>query len=115
VGVVKARSVHFFAESERIPEVTRRINDEVLPRFSAMPEFLGFVILQSEGSRPEIIAISFGDHGLDGSEAISEEFRDEMERVTGAALARKEFNIVRMMMRGSNGAVVLGWPPSDEV
>jgi hypothetical protein len=115
LAVVKARFVNFFAQSDRIPDVKRRISDEVLPRFSAIAEFLGFIILESEGSRPEIIAISFGDHGLGGSEAISEEFRDEMERVTGAALARKEFNIVRMMMRGSNGAVVVAWPPSDEV
>jgi hypothetical protein len=114
VRVVKARFVSFFAESERIPEVTRRIDDEVLPRFSAIPEFQGFVILQSEGSRPEIIAISFGDHGLEGSEAISEEFRDEMERVTGAALARKEFTVVKMMMRGSNGAVVVDLPPTAQ-
>ena len=112
---MKARFVNFFAGSDRIPDVTRRINEEVLPRFSSIDEFLGFIILQSEGSRPEIIAISFGDHGLDGSEAISEEFRDEMERVTGAALARKEFSIVKMMMRGSNGAIVLDWPPSDKV
>jgi len=60
--------VIFFAEEVQIPEVKRRINDEVLPRFSEVPEFLGFVALQSEGSRPEIIAMSFWNDGLEGSE-----------------------------------------------
>lgn len=105
----------FFAEEDQMFDVKRRINDEVLPRFSEVPEFLGFVALQSEGSRPEVIAMSFWNDGLEGSEAISEEFRDEIERVTGAALARKEFTIVKMMMRGSNGEVCLDVPMSEEV
>jgi hypothetical protein len=102
---VKARSVVFFARDEQIPDVKRRIDDELLPRFSMVPHFLGFVALQSEGSRPEVVALSFWDDGLEGSEAISEEFRDEIERLTGAAMARKEFTIVRMLMRGTNRAV----------
>lgn len=104
----------FFAEEDQIPDVKRRINDEILPRFSENPEFLGFVALQSEGSRPEVIAMSFWNDGLEGSEAISEEFRDEIERVTGAALARKEFTIVKMMMRGSEGEISLDLPMGDE-
>jgi hypothetical protein len=99
--------VVFVAGDEKIRDVKRRIDDEVLPRFSKIPHFLGFVALQSEGSRPEVVALSFWDDGLEGSEAISEEFRDEIERVTGAALARKEFTIVRMLMRGTNRAVYL--------
>jgi hypothetical protein len=98
--------VVFFAEDEQIPNVRRRIDDEVLPRFSEVPHFLGFVALQSEGS-PQVVAMSFWDDGLEGSEAFSEEFRDEIERVTGAALARREFTIVRMLMRGTDGAVCL--------
>ena len=34
------------------------------------PHFLGFVALQSEGSRPKVVAMSFWDDGLEGSEAI---------------------------------------------
>jgi hypothetical protein len=107
--------VIFFAEEDQIPDVKRRINDEVLPRFSEVPEFLGFVALQSEGSRPEVIAMSFWNEGLEDSEAISEEFRDEIERVTGAALARKEFTIVKMMMRGSDGKICVDLPMGGEV
>ena len=96
----------FYAEEEPKPDVKRRIDEEVLPRFSEVPHFLGFVAFQSEGSR-QVVAMSFWDDGLEGSEAFSEEFRIEMERVTGAALARREFTIVRMLMRGADGAVYL--------
>ena len=96
----------FDAGDEQKSDVKRRIDDEVLPRFSEVPQFLGFVALQSEGSR-QVVAISFWDDGLEGSKAFSEEFRDEIERVTGAALARREFTIVRMLMRGTDGAVYL--------
>jgi len=103
---VKARSVVFYAGDEQKSDVKRRIDEEVLPRFSEAPHFLGFVALQSEGSR-QVVAMSFWDDGLEGSEAFSEEFQDEIERVTGAALARREFTIVRMLMRGTDGAVYL--------
>ena len=105
-----ARLVSLFAEPDKIPDVKRRIDQEVLPRFLAIPHFLGFVALQSGGSRPELVALSLWDDGLEGSEAISEEFRDEIERVTGSAPARKEFHIVKMMVRGPNGKVFLNLP-----
>ena len=110
---MKARFVNFFAGSDRIPDVKRRINEEVLPRFSAIDEFLGFIILQSVGSRPEIIAISFGDRGLDGSEAISEEFRDEMERVTGAVTAATTGNVSGPATAASKTCRRLDRPPGD--
>ena len=104
------RLVSFFAEPDQIPEIDRRINEEVLPRFLAVPQFLGFIVLQSDGSRPEIVAMSLWNEGLEGSEAISEKFRDEVERVTGAAPARKEFNVLKMIVRGPSGEVVLDLP-----
>ncbi len=82
------RSVSFFAEDAQLAAVERRINDDVIPRFTAFPEFLGFVALRSIGRRSEIVAMSFWEGGLDDSEAISEDFRDEIERVTGTMPSR---------------------------
>lgn len=107
---MKARSVIFFVLPDQMPDVERRIHEEVLPRFAQFPEFLGFVALQSDGSRPEVTAMSFWSDELEGSEAISEEFRDDIERVTGAALARREFTIVKLMIRDSNGDICLDLP-----
>jgi hypothetical protein len=100
---VSVRSVGFFAEPDQMDEVERRINDDVLPRFSELPEFLGFLALLSDSTRPEIVAMSFWHGGLENSEAISEMFRDEIERVTGTAPARKEFKVIAMEMRGEHG------------
>jgi hypothetical protein len=100
---VKARSVSFFAGPDQIPEVKRRIEQEVLPRFRRLSGFLGFVALQSDSARSEFVALSFWADGLEPSEAISEEFRDEIERVTGAAPARREFAIVKLSVTDERG------------
>ncbi len=108
---MKSRCVSFFVDEPLIPEVVRRIQEDVLPRFSQLPHFLGFVALQSElGPRPEIVAMSFWDEGLDDSEAISEDFRNEIEAVTGTTPARRAFDILRVMVRDTNGQVCLDSP-----
>jgi hypothetical protein len=72
---------------------------------------LGFVALKSElGPRPEILAISFWEEGLENSEAISQERRDGVERRTGTAPTRKAFDILKATVRNKNGDVVLNSP-----
>lgn len=108
---MKSRQVSFFVEPHLLPGVMSAVDEEVLPRFSQIPHFLGFVALQSElGPRPEIVAMSFWDDGLADSEAASEEFRDEIQRVTGTTSARKAFNILRVMVRDTNGNPCLDSP-----
>ena len=101
---MKSRQVSFFVEEDLLPSVMRTVEDEVLPRFPRMSHFLGFVALRSEqGPRPEIVALSFWDDGLEDSEAVSEAFRSELQRVTGTASARKAFDILRVMVRDTKG------------
>jgi hypothetical protein len=107
------RLVSFFVDRDEVPKVKRRIEEEVLPQFLAIPQFLGFVALQSEGSRQEIVAMSFWEDGLESSEAISEAFRDEIERVTGTTPARKQYNVAKLMVRGPNGKVFLNLPEAS--
>lgn len=106
---VKSRRVTFFVEAEhQIWDVMAAIEAEVLPRYSALPHFLGFVALQSElGPRPEIVLISMWDEGLEDSEVLYDVFRDEIQRVTGMLPARQSFDIVRVMVRDTNGDVCL--------
>ena len=59
--------------------------------------------------------MSFWNDDLEGCEAIAENFRVEIERVTGAALARREFTIVSMLMRGTDGIVYLDVPMGTDV
>ena len=100
--------MNFFVEPEMVSDILTRIEKEVLPRFSRLPHFLGFVALKSEtNTRPEIVALSFWDDGLEGSEEASEAFRDQVEEMTGAAPGRKTFEIIRAMVRDTDGAVCL--------
>jgi hypothetical protein len=108
---MKSRQVSFFVETDLLPVVMLTIQDEVLPRFCQMPHFLGFVALRSEtGTRPEVAALSFWDDGLEDSEAISEEFRGEIQRVTGTTSSRKAFDILRVIVRDTNGEPCLDSP-----
>ena len=107
----KSRIVSFFAESDQIPEVVHAIDNEVLPRFNQLPHFLGFVGLQSEsGSRPEVVGISLWASDLDTSEAASEEFRDEIHRVTGTTPSRKGYDVLRVMVYDGDGELCIDLP-----
>ncbi len=96
----------FFADRNQVPEVVRQIADEVVPRFSAIRGFVGFVALQSEGIRPEILAMSFWqEQGLEHSEAIAAQFRNEIEMVTGTSPTAKQFTVLKFVMRDFKGEV----------
>jgi hypothetical protein len=86
--------VSFFASADQLRAVRDRVDEHVLPRFSALPGFMGGVILQSEEERAEVLALSFWSEGLEASEPVSETLRDEIELLTGATPARKEYVVV---------------------
>jgi len=54
--------------------------------------------------------MSFWDDGLEDSEAISDSFRSEIQNVTGTAPARRAFDVLRVMVRDTNGDVCLDSP-----
>jgi hypothetical protein len=109
--VAKSRVITFFAEEEAIPTIVTTIDQEVLPRFTALPHFLGFVGLRSEtGSRPEVVGISMWDSGLEDSEDISDQFRDEVHRVTGTTPSRRGYDILRVVVYDSDGELCVDIP-----
>ncbi len=54
--------------------------------------------------------MSFWDDGLEGSEASSEDFRNEIEAITGTTPARRAFDILKVMVRDTNGKPCLDSP-----
>jgi hypothetical protein len=105
---MKSRRVSFHIGEELTPDLLAGIDHQVLPRFSEMANFLGFLALESEeGSRREIIAISLWDDGIEGSEEISEEFRREIRRVAGSTSSARTYNLLRVMVRDANGDICL--------
>ena len=102
---MKGRTVNFFIEPEALPEVLRSIDEDVLPRYRALPHFVGVVVLQSQrGTRVEVAGISLWDGDLEDSEEIAAEFRREVHRVAGTGAARTEYEVIRLELReGASG------------
>ena len=97
---MKGRTVNFFIEPEALPEVLRAIDEDVLPRYRALPNFVGVVVLQSQrGVRVEVAGISIWDGALEDSEEIAAEFRKEVHRVAGTGAARTEYEVIRLELR----------------
>lgn len=108
---MKSRRVSFFIEREQIGTVVTAIETEVLPFYSSRPHFLGFLALEAElGPRPEVVVITLWDDGLTDSEALSDAFREQVQRVTGMMPARQAFDILRVMVRDTNGDICLDSP-----
>jgi hypothetical protein len=102
--IVKSRQISFFVEQDLLSKVMGAIVNDVLPRFAQLPHFLDFVALQSEnGPRKEIAAMSFWDDGLEGSESVSREFRSEIQRAVGTNPSRKAYDILRVVVRDTDG------------
>jgi hypothetical protein len=94
---MKGRTVNFFIEREALPEVLRAIDEDVLPRYRALPHFVGVIVLQSvRGPRVEVAGISLWDGSLEDSEEIAAEFRQEVNRVAGTGAARTEYEVIRL-------------------
>lgn len=97
---MKGRTVNFFIEPDALPEVLRAIDDDVLPRYRELPNFVGVIVLQSQrGTRVEVAGISLWEGELEDSEEIAAEFRREVHRVSGTGAARTVYEVVRLELR----------------
>ena len=107
---MKTRSVSFFAEPHQVPEVRRRIEEEVLPRFRELPGFLGFVALQSEGARSEFVALSFWADVSKPRRPSPRSFATRSSASPERRPARQEFTIVKLSVPGHTGNVGIDLP-----
>jgi hypothetical protein len=88
-------------------DIVRR---EVLLSFYDLCHFLGLTVLKADrlkadrGDRSEIIAMSYWDEGLEGSDEVSQRFNHEINRVTGQNPSRRSFDILHAVVRGPSGS-----------
>jgi len=107
----QSRVVNFFVEPESLPAVVQAIEDEVLPRFSALPNFVGLVCLKSQrGARAEVVGISLWSGDLEPSEAASEVLRDGVSQLTGTTPARRSYEILRARVLDADGVICVDMP-----
>lgn len=103
---MKSRQVSFYVDMDDLPRVMETICDDVLPQYSMLPHFLGVTVVKADlGERSEVIATSFWDDGLEGSEEVSAKFIAEIVNVTGRNPARKTFDVLYAEVRDSNGTL----------
>ena len=108
---MKSRRLTFFVDPAQVGEVISAIESDVLPRYSVLAHFLGFIALKSElGPRSEIVVITLWDGALEETEPLFEVFRDQVQRATGMMPAREAFDILRVMVRDANGEICLDSP-----
>ena len=115
---MKCRQVSFHAERSATASVMATIADEVIPKFSAIPHFLGYVVLESETApghgaldeRREMTVMSFWHTGLEGSEEVAQEFISEINRVAGTNPTRRSYNLMKAMWRGRDGDELMPLP-----
>jgi hypothetical protein len=103
--VMKARRVSFYVNPEVVASAMGAIENEVLPRFLALPHFRGYVVLESDHDlRREFIVLSFWDDGLEGSKDASDAFVKAVHDVTGTNPMRETYNILAAMVTDESGA-----------
>lgn len=103
---MKSRMVQFYVQSDEVPLIMAAISNEVIPRFEQQPHFLGLTVLKSDAEpRSEMVATSYWDDGLEGSELESQRFVDEVIRVTGRNPSRKVFDVLYAQVRDSSGTL----------
>ena len=107
----QSRVVSFFVEPESLPVVAQAIEDQVLARFSALPNFVGLVCLTSQrGARAEVVGISLWSGDLDPSEEASEVLRTGVSQLTGTIPSRRSYEILRARVLDADGAVCVDMP-----
>lgn len=92
---MNSRQLSFYVDLSDLPRITRSFSDEVLPAFHRIPGFLGATLLKSDvGERTEIVANSFWNGGMDGSEEVSAQVVNEIIAATGRNPSRRAFDIL---------------------
>lgn len=103
---MKCRKVSFFLDPGQVAASIDSISREVLPDFLALPDFRGYLALQSDhGARTELIVMSFWDEGLDGSEAASTAFTTAVYNAAGTNPTRSTFDVLGALIVDESGAV----------
>ena len=115
---MKCRQLSFFAEPDAVESALATITDEVIPQFSGIPHFLGYVVLRSDVSpghrdsdtRRELTVMSFWSDGLADSDPTAKQFISEVNRVAGTNPVRKTYDLLRAIWRDDHGGELASFP-----
>ena len=96
---MKCRQTSFYVDQDDLSDVVTTVVESLLPEYRHTPHFLGLTLTKAEfGMRTEVIATSFWDDGLEGSDEIAHRFAGEIHRITGTNPTQKPFELLYMEM-----------------
>ena len=109
---MQARTISFIIDRDHLQEVLAVFDDEFLPRYLEMPNFLGLLLLDSAESRGEVLGVSVWDHAMSDSDGILSEFRQRLFEIAGCAPTSKSYDVVGLVVSppGGTGPVVVVQP-----
>ena len=94
---MKARYLNFYIEPGRLAEVTRVLDEQIVPEYRELPNFVGLVALHADHVRREVVVLSIWDGDLDASEDAIARFRKRITNVSGASVATETFDVLRLV------------------
>jgi hypothetical protein len=95
---MKGRTVSFYIDREFTEDCLRIFDEELLPRYLAMPQFLGIVVLEGElDDHPQVLGLSVWDGELEDSEEVIEQFLRRLNTVAGVSAARRSYDVLRLV------------------
>ena len=101
---MKSRQICLCIELSELHQLMKAVRGRVLPRYEAMPHFLGLTVIKVDvESRSEVLVTSFWDDGLADSEMEASRFISEIVEVTGTMPSRKSFDTLYAQVRDVSG------------
>jgi hypothetical protein len=102
---MKSRMVSFYIDLDALPPLMAAVEDLVIPRYEAMPHFLGLTLIKRDVlERAEVIVTSFWDDDLDESESQAKRFFDAINQLTGRNPSRRTYDTLYAKLRDPPGS-----------
>lgn len=92
-----ARVLTFHIDADELPGLTQAL-DGVAEMFAHHTDFRGLVCLEHDGSRSEILVITFWDGtGLEDTQVDSESARQRIAATTDLGVSSRSYDVLRMV------------------
>ena len=106
---MKSRMVSFYIDLDALPPLMAAVADMVIPRYEAIPHFLGLTLLKRDVlERAEIIVTSFWDDDLDESASQARRFFDAINQLTGTNPSRRTYDALYAKIKEPPGGSPAG-------
>lgn len=94
---MKARRVSYSLDASLLDDLTRVMDEEVIPAYKAMPQFVGLVLLRSERFPREVTGISLWNGDLEDSDDLTDGFLLRLQEKTDTFVTIEPYEVLRVV------------------